>query len=119
MILGFVLGIILLVWTLWPLFHESGLLYVSAGETSRRAEEAQQVRESQLQELEDDFAMGRLDADDYQRLKDDLETVERPAVEAQEAKSSTGDKIFCIHCGQANPKEARFCMACGREIDYA
>ncbi len=118
MILGFILGVFLLVWTVWPLFQERGLLYVSAEESSLRKREVEQARRAQLRELEDDFALGRLDEDDYRRLKNTFTTQGEPS-EENASQTEEREKVFCIQCGQANPKAARFCMACGSKIDYA
>lgn len=93
-------------------------MFVPAGEASQRRTEAEQARQAQLQELEDDFALGRVGESDYQRSKSAFESKGEPG-EVISSQTEEEGRVFCIHCGQANPKTARFCMACGRKIDYA
>jgi hypothetical protein len=79
------------------------------------AEARKRVALSSLREVEYDRIGGKLDDEDYQRLRSQLQ---REALEAIEAATAAHDDVpatFVVthSCGFQNPPGSRFCSGCG------
>jgi hypothetical protein len=120
---------------LWPLIRPLGpgeTEHDPAAESTR--EPAARAAQAAIQELEFDFATGKIDEDDYRALRVRYEAAataeahERaapaaarrriPSDEALEAEiRAARGRRFCVACGAALPAGARFCPACGRPAE--
>lgn len=87
------------------------------------AETRKRVALASLREIEYDRIGGKLDDDDYQRLRVQLEREALAAVQAAEgaagaADAAEGDPATTVThaCGFVNPLGSRFCAGCGARL---
>lgn len=135
-IFGFILGAVLLIWVLFPLFKKLGF-WVPLDESIRDLEDHKQRVYRNITDLEFDFAMGRLSEGDFNRIRNEfareagqvLEKIEgsrdgriTDMIERDLKKLGTSpaehhqvqaDKKFCTACGSENAAQAKFCISCG------
>lgn len=83
------------------------------------AEARRRVALASLKEVEYDRAAGKLDNEDYQRLRAQLEREALAAIEvADQARGAAAAEDFRVthSCGFVNPAGSRFCSGCGRRL---
>lgn len=82
------------------------------------AEARKRVALSSLREVEYDRIGGKLDDDDYQRLRGQLQREALAAIEAANAAHDEAPESFVIthSCGFQNPPGSRFCSGCGAAL---
>jgi hypothetical protein len=82
------------------------------------AEARKRVALSSLREIEYDRIGGKLDDDDYHRLRIQLQREALEAIEsASEAHAGEAVSFVVTHsCGYQNPPGSRFCSGCGAAL---
>jgi cytochrome c-type biogenesis protein CcmH/NrfG len=82
------------------------------------AEARKRVALSSLREVEYDRIGGKLDDEDYQRLRSQLQREALEAIEAASAAHEGESPEFVVthSCGFANPPGSRFCSGCGAAL---
>lgn len=80
------------------------------------AEARKRVALASLREVEYDRLGGKLDDDDYQRLRAQLEREALRAIEAAEGAQLSEPFTVTHACGFVNPPGSRFCSGCGARL---
>ena len=137
-ILGFILGGVLLVWAVYPLFKKLGF-WVSLDDSIDTLEDHKQRLYRNISDLEFDFAMGRLGEGDFSRIRNRFAKEAGPVIERLEStrddsitaaidrdldKLGSGASVseeprrastvkYCTECGAENESQAKFCISCG------
>lgn len=140
---GGLLAAAVVMYVLLPLVRgEHAPLHRSADEPTEK-EHRRRVALSALRDVEYDYATGKLDDDDYRRLKDELSVealrvlrdgeseADAPVPEEEPAPAASDDAIeaeiarirrglregtTCRACAHVNPAGSRFCGSCGRPL---
>ena len=81
------------------------------------ADARRRVALASLKEVEYDRVSGKLDDQDYRRLKAQLEREALAAISAVDASTGGASHLPIAHsCGFVNPPGSRFCSGCGRRL---
>lgn len=137
-IFAYLIGGILLLWALAPLFKKDST-WVSLHMEGDELEDRKQRVYGNIADLEFDYAMGRLSETDFNVIrKSFLSEAGRVIQQLENQKSSKVMELIkedvkklsknpkkskkankhntCAHCGNENLPEAKFCMQCGKEL---
>ena len=137
------LGAVVVALVLYPVFTETGGEVMSrdeAGDAYRELEETKARLYEAIKDLDFEKDAGKVSAEDYEAARNDyVSQVARvmkkmDALAPQEArqakgknaktqktrktatskKTAPGERLTCGSCGQLNPKNSKFCLACGK-----
>lgn len=141
---GGLLAAAVVLYVLLPLIRGQHALLHRTEEESTEEEYRERLALTALRDVEYDYATGKLDEEDYRRLKGELsvealrvlegerdrisETPDEPAsgdrrrtdpLEAEIARIRRGlqEGRTCRRCAHVNPPESRFCGRCGQRLE--
>ena len=136
-VFGFIVGLILLGWGLWPLFQKDST-WVSIQMDAADLEDRKQRVYGNIADLEFDYAMGRLSEADFDAIRSSflaeagkviekiegrqhgklMDRIDKDADSSLKGKSSgkKSGKKFCSQCGEKNKANAKFCTSCGEAL---
>ena len=112
------IGVLAAGWVVVPLLTRRFALLNDGDPTGMvDADARRRVALASLKEVEYDRVSGKLDDQDYRRLKAQLEREALAAITAVDASTVGASHLPIAHsCGFVNPPGSRFCSGCGRRL---
>ena len=119
------MGLVAAAWVIVPILFGRLALFSDVAPRDRvDAEARRRVALASLKEVEYDHVSGKLDDEDYRRLKGQLEREALAAIAVADAAGSGAEPLAAAArsrpvrhlCGFVNPPGSRFCAGCGRRL---
>ena len=118
------MGLVVAAWVIVPILFGRLALFSDVAPRDRvDAEARRSVALASLKEVEYDHVSGKLDEEDYRRLKGQLEREALAAIAVADAAGSGAEPLeeararsMRHRCGFVNPPGSRFCAGCGRRL---
>jgi len=129
------LALVAILVALWPLLmgHSHNMSFSQEDTPLGRLMLRKEILLGNIADLDFEYEMGKLAADDYEVMRDSLkrqaahvmEQIDTlgeghaPAPASASATGSapaTGSQQFCAECGSRLPQQARFCPSCGKQV---